>query len=345
LDAQTGAAIRVGNLGNKFRALSDLNSKEAQINAQLGNQTKQINAGIDAQNSSIINQYHDDLTNASIAQQREQSENLSNAADKFITQAAVKDQIAMEKDKATIYSKMYTPGVYNRFLDSLKTSGMDVSGYSRPYDPEWAKRGETPALVKKSSTTNFDTTLPTNTMKALRRYMQQRGTYAAGGMMKVFAEDPVPKPKDSPLAPISQFKGQANLSGTNAMSDNIYAMDFDTNRMASGIDMVNSVVSSGLLPNQTEQDRFLRRELDPEMYTYLYQFNQRPDLKGMTEEQRIQSFYNTPANNPNIQAMKANMRRYGHGPVSFRRGQPGGGVTPITPTAKRAYGGRIKPFA
>lgn len=147
-----------------------------------------------------------------------------------------------------------------------------------------------------------------------------------------------PQPNNNPVLPPLQFKGASSLTGTNAQADNVFAMDFPDRRMAYGIDMINNVVSSGLLPNQTNSDKILRGHLDPQMYTYLYQFNQRSDLKGMTPEQRVQAFYNIPANDPNIQAMKSNMKRYGYGPQEFRRSQPAA-IPSITTTAKMKSGG------
>ena len=351
LDAQTGAAIRVGNMASRFRSLSDLNSKEAQINSQLGNQTKMINANIDAQNTGIINQYHDDITNAQIAQQREQSENLANASDKFITQQSVKDQYKLDKEKTKIMSKMYNPGVYGRLMDSI--NGKTTKPFDNlPVPPPLtattvtAKTAQAPASSSISYsgtgplTSNADTeNLPPFMRKKAPRYFMNK--FAAGGMMKVFGddtEDPSKPVLRDPIKPLPTFKGGASLSGTNAFDDKTFAMDYGTNQMAKGIDMVNSIVQSGALPHTMPNGQMIRNNLDPKMYQYLYQFNQRGDMTGMTPEQRLQAFYDIQANDPDIQSMKNNMRRYGYGPQEFSRTSPS--------IVKKGFGGKIlKPFA
>jgi hypothetical protein len=356
-DSQTGAALRVGNMANKFRALSDINSKEGYMNAMIGNQTNQINASIDAQNTGITNAYHDDVVNAQIAGQRQQSENVSNAADKYMMQQTVKDQVDLEKEKARIGAQAYSGGVYDRLMGRLGKTGVDTSkyGYEAPHASPFDKfrNMDLPAYTPQSSTplstgnTNM-TDMQPKELSALKSYIKQRKTYAAGGMLKVFGSagegggggerkpvlvDPVQSP--------TQFKRHSLIAGTNAFDDKTYAMDYPTNRTASGIDIIHNIVGSGLLPNQLPTDVANRQTLNPKMYQYLYQFNQRPDLKGMNADQRIQTFYNIPSSDPELQSMKDNMKRFGYGPAEFRRNQP----STYVPAVKRGYGGKmIKPF-
>jgi hypothetical protein len=147
------------------------------------------------------------------------------------------------------------------------------------------------------------------------------------------------RPNNSPVLPVTQFRNQAGINGTNAFADNVFAMDHQTNRMSRGMDMIHNIIGSGTLPNQTGQDKMLRSTLDPQMYNYLYQFNQRNDLKGMSPEQRIQTFYDIPSSDTNIQAMKTNMKRYGYGPQEFRRTQSLEQFTPAQTQAKMRSGG------
>jgi hypothetical protein len=350
-DSQTGAALRVGNMANKFRALSDLNSKEGYMNATIGNQTNQINASIDAQNTGITNAYHDDLVNAQIADQREQSENISNAADKYVVQRAVKGQEDLDREKMKIGAQAYTGGVYDRLMDRLGKTGVNTSdlGYEGPHKNPFdqfknmdlpAYKGQSGAPVT-ATPVNDDlniTDMAPKTMSSLRTYLQQRKTYAAGGMMGVLGSGPG---SGDPVKPPSQFSNHAQISGTNAFADNSYAMDYGANRTASGIDVIHNIVGSGMLPNQLQNDKATRELLDPQMYQYLYQFNQRPDLKGMNSDQRIQAFYNIPSSDTGIQSMKDRMKNYGYGPSEFRRTQP----SPTAQVKRRAYGGKmIKPF-
>lgn len=362
LDAQTGAAIRVGNLGNKFRALSDLNSREAQINAQMGQQTKSINANIDAQNAGAINAYHDDITNSQIAQQRAQSENISNAADKFIWQQAIKDQTQLEKDKATIYSKMYTPGVYNRLLTSLQTSGMDTAGFSRPFD---TSRKETMPLPAKSTSTVATSTgttnaatptatgpirLDSNEPEAVPEFMRKKpapkyymNKFAAGGMMKVFAEDPVPKSKPvTATAP--------NASSASIESHDMVFADPIT-RKARIADVLNRAVTEGFHPYNSREGNasvsqakfYYNPQFASDYTTRVLQVQGDPGYKNMTPEQRLQKYYSLGKGDSEFDKFLKETSSYGGSPSAFYQNSPmkayGGKV-------KRRSGGRItKPFA
>lgn len=189
LDAQTGAAIRVGNLAARMRSLSDIASREAMLNAQNRNQTASINANIDAMNTGITNQYRDDLVNARIAQQREQSENLADAADKFIYQQTQKDLTNLENQKATTLSRMYDRGLYGRLTKGLQQAGVTVPGTDvetpSPFE-KYKSFATTPLTGRSQLTTEMPETitLPAATIDRMRRFMEQRKTYAAGGMMK-----------------------------------------------------------------------------------------------------------------------------------------------------------------
>lgn len=355
LDAHTGAAIRVGNLANKFRALSDINSREAMANTQINNQTNAVNASIDAQNTGMTNQYQDDLVNAQMAQNRLASENISNAADKYIGQQAVKDQMQLDKDKMNILSKMYNPGVYDRLIKSLNTAGVNtenMGGNPASVTPGFLKNLPAAPPLKTTNTPNSTTSnsmtplnQPTDNQYYLPSFMR-RGRqpkylmekFAAGGMMKTMSGDPVKPPVNNMPVKLFGENKRTDLAGS-SLDDKMFAMNTPDTRMSVGMDLIHSVVNSGLLPNQTDQDRFMRDNIDPEMYSYLYQFNQRPDLKGMSADQRLQSFYSTFSNNPNIQAMKDNMKRYGYGPQEFNRNRAVGHVVPKT---KFGTGGKMR---
>lgn len=350
LDANTGAAVRVGNTANKLRALSDINSREAMANAQTTSQTNMVNANIEAQNAAMTNQYHDELTNAQLTRNRLKSENLSNAADKYIGQEAVQDQMQLERDKANIYSKMYTPGVYDRLLKKLQTTGTDTSQLGtttatktpsvfdkfRNMDlPAYTPQVDLPTNANSPSVDNSPLPMeqmPNSIMTPLKRYLQQRNTYAAGGMMDVLG-GPGPAPKE-PVRPIGQVLTDAGVAGTNSFNTNAYAMDYGTNRMSHGIDVINDLVKTGTLPHNASTPSAVKSLLDPKMYNYLYEFNQRSDMGGMNPEQRLQAFYNIQAHDPDVQSMKDNMRRFGYGPLDFSRGSH-------MQTLQKANGGSI----
>lgn len=346
LDAQTGAAIRVGNMGTRFRALSDLNSKEAQMNAQMGNQTKYINANIDSQNAQMTNQYHDDITNAEIAQQRVQSENISNAADKYITQRAVKDQYTLDKEKTNILSKMYNPGVYSRLQDSIngktnpfaKYQNMQLPAATSTTSPTTVTNtgvntGAGP-LISKSEGLH---TLPDFMRRkdAPQYFMQQ---YAAGGMLKVFGDDPKPK-----VAPIP-----SSTSTTGASNDMIFADPMTRNaRMA---DALNRVIANGFHPYNSEEGKaavsqasfYHSPQFASDFTTRAMQVQGEPGYNTMTPEQRINRYYSLGHSNSELDQFLKQTSSYGGNPSAFYQNSPmkafGGKV--------KRYGGKIvKPFA
>jgi hypothetical protein len=125
LDENTAAGVKGSNLAGTIRAKNSISEAENNANAQIGMQTNQINAGIDAQNVGLQNQWHRDLTEAQVAQQREQSANLSNAADKYIAQRNVKGAADLDRERWQVYQPVW------------KNSG--VSGRAFGNDSDYAK--------------------------------------------------------------------------------------------------------------------------------------------------------------------------------------------------------------
>lgn len=331
LDAQTAGAIKVGNLGTRLRSLNEIAGKEAMINAQSRMQTNSINANINAQNTGIINQYHDDITNSQIAQQREQSENLSNAADKFIGQQAMADQIRLDRDKTVIMSKAYDQGVYDRLGKRLQTDGITIPGTSTPSAFDKYRKMRLKDYASGGRLT------PTEEFSKMKKFIALKNSFAAGGMLSVLGESGDPEKPALMRGIQGTDKG---VTSSSAFHDNQFAMEYPNQRTAYGIDMVNSTIEAGVLPSQMENDITMRKVLDPKMYKYMYMFNQRPDLKGMTPDQRRDAFYNIPSSDADVQAMKDQMKTYGYGPKEFRRTQS------LTMATKKKFGGKlIKPFA
>lgn len=208
LDAQTGAAVRTGNLANRLRSLNDLSSREAMINAQTSNQANAINANIDAQNARITNDYRDDLVNAQLTQTRLGAENLANASDKYIAQDAARDQMELDREKTAIASRQYNPGMYNRLSASLAKDGVDIAKAPEPFVSSFAKyrntsipKLTTPAAAVTTPMTQATGPLMSNAQqlqsfpellkkKPSPKYLMQK--YAAGGMMSAMGEDADP---------------------------------------------------------------------------------------------------------------------------------------------------------
>lgn len=156
--------------------------------------------------------------------------------------------------------------------------------------------------------------------KKLTKKQKQYFGMVAAGKADLGADISGDPEKPSLVRDVKQLRGDRGIRGTDAWGNKL-AMDFDTQRTAHGIDLVNSVVSSGLLPHQTSHAKDLRDQLNPAMYNYLYQFNQRQDVHGMTPEQRVRAFYDIQSNDPAVQSLKSTMKTYGYGPIEFRRTQ------------------------
>lgn len=126
LDENTAAAVRNANLATKIQGLNDVNSKEANINAQIIGQLAQITAGIESGNVAAMNQYRDNITNSAIATQRERSGNLANAVDKSIAIDNERTKGQLELQKAAIMASAYDQsGVYKRYVEGLKEKGVN----------------------------------------------------------------------------------------------------------------------------------------------------------------------------------------------------------------------------
>lgn len=127
LDENTAAAVRASDLAQSIRAKNSIAEQEANINAGLRMQAAQVNAGIDAQNTAIMNQYKQDQVAARIAQQREQSENLANAADKYIAQRNAEAQRKLDMDRLKVYLPLWKQsGVYDRLMNEISGGSPEV---------------------------------------------------------------------------------------------------------------------------------------------------------------------------------------------------------------------------
>lgn len=59
-----------------------------------------------------------------------------------------------------------------------------------------------------------------------------------------------------------------------------------------------------------------------DLMTSMRIFNSRPDLQGMSPEQRITSFYDTQSNNPAVQSLKTKLKSLGQGPTTLYQDTP-----------------------
>jgi hypothetical protein len=129
LDGNTAAAVKMGNLTQGIRAKNSIQSAEANTNAELAGRTDQLNAGISLQNAGMKNQYNQELVERQIAEQQEQSANLSNATDKYIASQNEKAKGQLDLDKLSVYKQLWqNSGVYDRLLGTMKQQGINLPG-------------------------------------------------------------------------------------------------------------------------------------------------------------------------------------------------------------------------
>lgn len=135
LDANTAAAVEMAGMSQGLNALNGVNTQEQNTNTQLGLQADQVNAGIDAQNGQLRNGYNNSLVERQIAQQRNQAENVANAADKAMAIEDNNNRLALDERKFGVLSTMYnSSGVLQRAMDVMKKNG--VTGL-----PEYKRMG------------------------------------------------------------------------------------------------------------------------------------------------------------------------------------------------------------
>lgn len=121
LDENTSAAVKANNFVGGLRVGNAVNEAESNANAQIMNRNAEVNAGIDAQNTGIMNNYKQQNVEAAIADSREQSQNLANAGDKFVAQQNVRGQQDLDRRKLGVYSTLFAnSGVMGRVNDNYQ---------------------------------------------------------------------------------------------------------------------------------------------------------------------------------------------------------------------------------
>lgn len=126
VDGNTGARIRMFALGQKLDRLSTINERDKNLQLQTQNEQARINAGISTGNNRKLDEYDQQQVERRIAQQQQQSANLSNFSDKYIgiQNENEKRRVDLEKTKtmATLFGKS---GVGDRERKTLRDMGVD----------------------------------------------------------------------------------------------------------------------------------------------------------------------------------------------------------------------------
>lgn len=127
LDENTASAVKASNLASGIRTKNAISENESNMNAQIGTQTNQLNASIDMQNTAMGNQWKRDLVEANVANQREQSANLANAADKYIGQQQFKSAQELDREKYNAMKPLWSrSGVDDRTFGADSAYAADL---------------------------------------------------------------------------------------------------------------------------------------------------------------------------------------------------------------------------
>lgn len=134
LDANTAARVRMSNLGTKLNAYSGIAEQERNANVGIANQQAQMDMQTDYINKERGNEYNNSLVERNIAQQSEQSANLSNAADKYIAIGNEKQKAKVDLQKTqTLGLAFSNSGVDNALRQKAKAQGLP-DPYGRNYE-------------------------------------------------------------------------------------------------------------------------------------------------------------------------------------------------------------------
>ncbi len=120
LDENTANAVGLAARGNAVGQMNSVNQGEQNQNAGIRNQQEGMNAQIRASNNQKLDQTNQMRVERSIAQQREQSANISNAADKYTAIQNEKAKADLDFKKFGVVAAMYNKdGVAGRTFKGL----------------------------------------------------------------------------------------------------------------------------------------------------------------------------------------------------------------------------------
>lgn len=124
LNPQAAAAVRNANLAKEIEGTSQVSEQEAFLNSRQRAEQAGMNINVDSMNAGATNRYREEVLERNIAGQREQSQNLANASDKYIAQENEqrKEQLDMQK-MGVLAQQWQQSGVYNRMLKKMSDNG------------------------------------------------------------------------------------------------------------------------------------------------------------------------------------------------------------------------------
>ena len=130
LNPQAAAAVRNANLAKEIEGTSQVSEQEAFLNSRQKAEQAGMNLNVDTMNATARHQQQEQMMERTMAQQREQSQNLSNVSDKFVQQQDQHAKEQLDLQKIGILSQMWrSSGVYGRMVDKMKKQGVDTSDF------------------------------------------------------------------------------------------------------------------------------------------------------------------------------------------------------------------------
>lgn len=303
LDEQSAAAVRSSNLAKSLNQQGQISEQEAFLNARQKAEQAGMNLNVDAMNTGAINKQREEEVQRTIAMQREQSQNISNASDKYIAEGNERQKAAVDQQKLNTLSQIWKEsGVYDRMIKKMKGQGnTDPTGINGQLgwlgdalgtdskaaggallNPLVGKKPVRPALLSKPMTgpgkNSFKQVFPTG------------GTLTGPGG----------HPLDS-----TRVNDKLQNNEWAANGDSIENLDLYHNvngAIGTGGNPMRTVFGKNL-GNQTLQQGQNTGQIHNLMDAVSI-YNQRPDVMAMSPEERVKQFYQMKGQNPDVEAFR-----------------------------------------
>lgn len=125
VDGNTGAKIRLFNMGQKLERLGSINERESNAKIATQNEQARINSGLMGRNNDKLDRYGNEQVERQIAIQKSRSENISNFSDKVIGMQNENAKKQLDLDKTKVMSTLFSrSGVGDRERTILKKLGV-----------------------------------------------------------------------------------------------------------------------------------------------------------------------------------------------------------------------------
>lgn len=130
VDGNTSNSIRLAARAQTLGSLNKLAEAEGNARTEVGNRQASLNMYADQINAGTINQYRNDVTTRGNIAKSATSANLSNAADKLITQRNIQTQRDLDLQKEALITARYDPDLVERAKKRVKFVGKSLSSFN-----------------------------------------------------------------------------------------------------------------------------------------------------------------------------------------------------------------------